>query len=165
MLGLGASAREHVIVSGGSRGLGQALVQALLDAGYRVSTFSRCSTAFTDFLEGNENFLFRAADIAERSAVAAFVREAHERFGRPFGLINCAGMAVEGVLATMSIDQLDRVLEVNLSGSLHLTRLVVRRMLLADLGGSIINISSIVGLRGYRGLAWYPRPQRRRSMA
>ena len=144
-----------MVISGGSRGLGQGLVQGMLDAGYRVSTFSRSATPFTDSLNGHDRFLFCAADVTDRRAVAAFVKQAEARFGRPFGLINCAGMAVEGVLATISEEQLDRVLAINLSGTLYLTRLVVRRMLLQETGGSIINISSIVGLRGYRGLTAY----------
>jgi 3-oxoacyl-[acyl-carrier protein] reductase len=55
----------------------------------------------------------------------------------------------------MPQDDLDTVLSVNLTGTLYLTRQVIRRMLLSDQGGSIINISSIVGLRGYSGLSVY----------
>jgi 3-oxoacyl-[acyl-carrier protein] reductase len=155
VLSLQATGAEHVLISGGSRGLGQALVQGLLDAGYRVSTFSRTATPFTDGLSHHDRFLFRTADVTNKRATAAFVKEAESRFGRPFGLINCAGIAVEGVLATMPEEQLERVLAINLSGALYLTRLVVRRMLLKEEPGSIINISSIVGLRGYRGLSAY----------
>jgi 3-oxoacyl-[acyl-carrier protein] reductase len=69
-------------------------------------------------------------------------------------LINNAGIARDGVLAMMRPADIDAVLDVNLRGSLHLTRLVARPML-ARTGGSILNISSIIGLRGYSGLAVY----------
>jgi 3-oxoacyl-[acyl-carrier protein] reductase len=69
-------------------------------------------------------------------------------------LVNNAGIARDGVLATMRPVDIDAVLDVNLRGTLHLTRLVARPMLTRGTG-SILNISSIIGLRGYSGLAVY----------
>jgi 3-oxoacyl-[acyl-carrier protein] reductase len=152
---LAGGKKRHVLVSGGSRGLGRVLVESLLDAGYQVSTFSRKPTEFTDAMAGREGFLFTAADVADGSAVARFVSEAERKLGSFYGLVNCAGLAVEGVLAAQREDEIDRVLTVNLGGALRLTRAVLRRMLLAGQPGSIVNISSIVGIRGYNGLAAY----------
>jgi 3-oxoacyl-[acyl-carrier protein] reductase len=146
---------RHVIVSGGSRGLGKALVEGLLAEGYRVSTFSRSATEFTDAQASNTNFYFAAADIADKEKVAEFVASAESKFGIPYGLVNCAGVAVDGVLATFPESEIERVIEVNLVGALALTRQVVRRMLLSQAGGSIVNISSIIGVRGYSGLSAY----------
>jgi 3-oxoacyl-[acyl-carrier protein] reductase len=144
-----------VLISGGSRGLGQALVKLLLDANYRVSTFSRRSTPFVEEQTRNDRFHFSVADISDRPSVRSFVLEAEKRQGPLYGLINCAGVVADSVLAMMPQDDLDTVLSVNLTGTLYLTRQVIRRMLLSDQGGSIINISSIVGLRGYSGLSVY----------
>jgi 3-oxoacyl-[acyl-carrier protein] reductase len=146
---------RHVMISGGSRGLGRCLVEAMLGAGYRVSTFSRAPSEFTEAKQSDENFCFATADSSDTRTVAGFVRVARERFGTPYGLVNCAGVAIDGVIATIPHGEIDRVLAVNLAGSLHLTRLVVRHMLAQPDGGSIINISSIIGLRGYSGLALY----------
>jgi 3-oxoacyl-[acyl-carrier protein] reductase len=146
---------RHVIVSGGSRGLGKALVEGLLGEGYLVSTFSRSATEFTDSQARNANFYFVAADIADKENVAEFVASAESKFGIPYGLVNCAGVAVDGVLATFPESEIERVIEVNLVGTLSLTRQVVRRMLLSQAGGSIVNISSIIGVRGYSGLTAY----------
>ncbi|MEE8586346.1 MAG: 3-oxoacyl-ACP reductase family protein [Acidobacteriota bacterium] len=145
---------RHVIVSGGSRGLGQALVQSLLDSGYRVSTFSRSPTRFTEGLADCGRFFFLPADLADPPSVTRFFEEAHDCHGRPFGLVNCAGIARDGLLATMSEEVIDQLLRVNLQGTLRMTRLAVRQMLMGD-GAAIINITSIVGLRGYSGLAAY----------
>lgn len=147
--------KRHVIVSGGSRGLGQSLVEGLLSHGYAVSTFSRNETSFTNEHSSNKDFLFRAADVSQTDDIEAFVREAEQKLGPATGLINCAGIAVEGVLPTMTDDQIETVLSVNLSGALRLTRVVLRRMLLSRGPRAVINISSIVGLRGYNGLAAY----------
>jgi 3-oxoacyl-[acyl-carrier protein] reductase len=146
---------RHILVSGGSRGLGQAIVETLLESDYRVSTISRKATRFTDALEPRGDFYFHAGDVADVNATAAFVSEASRRLGRPYGLINCAGVAVDGVIATMPDEQLDRVLSINLAGAIRLTRQVVRRLLLSRDGGVIVNISSIIGVRGYSGLSAY----------
>ena len=151
---LGVS-EKHIIISGGSRGLGQALVSGLLAAGYKVSTFSRSATEFTDSLSEQDSFLFEAADVSDAEQTGKFVEKAVKRFGRPYGLINCAGIARDGVLATMPNEAIDQLLSINLAGTLHLTRRVVRDMLLEPKDGVILNISSIIGLRGYRGLSAY----------
>lgn len=147
--------KQHIIISGGSRGLGQALVTGLIQAGYRVSTFSRNGTEFTSEMQGHEAFWFDEADVSQAAQIADFVTQATARFGRPFGLINCAGVARDGVLATMPETQIDQLLSINLAGTLHLSRQVIREMLTEQGGGVILNISSIIGLRGYRGLSAY----------
>ena len=151
----GTAHLRHVILSGGSRGLGQTLTTALLEAGYRVSSFSRRPPRHIDSLDDKQRLWFASADLADSASLATFVEAAVARFGIPYGLINCAGIAVDGVLAMMREEQIDSVLAINLAGTLKLTRLVIRRMLTSNTPGSIINVSSIIGLRGYSGLSAY----------
>jgi 3-oxoacyl-[acyl-carrier protein] reductase len=146
---------RHVVLSGGSRGLGMALTTGLLGAGYAVSTFSRRPTEFTDSLSGRDRFWFGAADMGDSASLARFVSAAVERFGGPYGLVNCAGIAFDGVLATMPESEIDSLLAVNLGGTLKLSRLIIRYMLKSSQPGVIINISSIIGQRGYSGLSAY----------
>jgi 3-oxoacyl-[acyl-carrier protein] reductase len=149
---------RHVIISGGSRGLGRAIVSGLLESGYRVSTFSRTRSEFIEKLagnEGNERFFFAPADLADGPSVAAFLKSAYAKFGNPYGLINCAAIAADGVLATMPEESIRKLLAVNGEGTLRLTRLVVRKMLVANAGGVILNVSSISSLRGFKGMSVY----------
>jgi len=146
---------RHIIISGGSRGLGKAIVTSLLGAGYRVSTFSRSPSEFTQKMAGNDRFFFAAADLCEKPSVSAFLKSAEALFGLPYGLINCAAIAADGVLATMPEEKLKKLVSVNVDGTLQFTRLVVRRMLNTQTGGVILNISSISSIRGFRGLAAY----------
>ena len=155
MSAAGDSKNPHVIVSGGSRGLGRAIVESLLDHGFRVSTMSRKPTEFITEMQQRDDFYYDTCDVAEPAALGDFTKHAEEQLGTPFGLVNCAGVAVDGVLPTMVDESIERVVAVNLTGTLRLTKQVVRRMLLNPGGGSIVNISSIVGLRGYSGLAAY----------
>lgn len=147
-----------VIVTGGSRGLGVGIVQAFLDAGDRVATCSRTSTEQVaewqqdPSLEGR--FLFVEADLSKREDGTAFVNAVVDAWGAPDVLINNAGVARDGILAILSDDDVDTVIGLNLTGTIHVTKLVARRML-AQRSGRIVNITSIVGLSGYRGLSVY----------
>jgi 3-oxoacyl-[acyl-carrier protein] reductase len=155
MTAASGTAPRHVVVSGGSRGLGRSLVAGLLEAGYRVSTFSRSATAFTDGLATSDRFLFTTADLADAESTWAFLNYAESAFGAPYGLVNCAAVGVDGVLATTPDQAIEKALAVNVTGTLRLTKLVVRRMMLARTGGVILNISSISAVRGYKGLSAY----------
>jgi 3-oxoacyl-[acyl-carrier protein] reductase len=146
---------RHVVISGGSRGLGQAIVSGLLSSGYKVSTFSRTSSDFVQHLASNDRFLFARADLSDRPSISTFLKSAEARFGAPYGLINCAAVAFDGLLATMSEDSIGKMLSVNGEGTLRFTRLMVRRMLLNRTGGVILNISSISSMRGFRGMSAY----------
>lgn len=146
---------RHVIVTGGSRGLGMAIVSGLLGAGYQVSTFSRRPTAFVQQMSGHEGFLFMPADLSHGPSIDTFLKSACGLLGAPYALVNCAAIAADGLFATTSEASIRSLLSVNAEGTLCFTRRVVRRMLLAKAGGVILNISSISSARGYKGLATY----------
>lgn len=145
-----------IVISGGSRGLGEAFLRHFFASGDTVATFSRKRTAAIDELEAADKhrFLYREVDAGDADALRAFVTAVHERFGRIDALINNAGLAHDGVLATMSDDRIDQMLDINLRASLLLARECSRIMLLAG-QGSIINISSIIAKRGFSGLSAY----------
>jgi 3-oxoacyl-[acyl-carrier protein] reductase len=145
-----------VLLSGGSRGLGLAILRELLSSSYRVATFSRKPTPEISELEREHSgrlFYYRG-DMSDPAGLKGVVARIEAEAGPIQALINNAGIARDGVLATMRPADIDAVLDVNLRGTLHLTRLVARPML-TRATGSILNISSIIGLRGYSGLAVY----------
>lgn len=147
-----------VIVTGGSRGLGAGLVQSYLDAGERVATCARSRTDEVDRWEKDPElegrFLFAPVDMSDRDATAEFVKTVMDAWGQIDILINNAGVARDGILAVAAPEDVDTVIDLNLKGTIHITHLVSRRMLSRG-SGHIINISSIVGLSGYRGLSVY----------
>jgi 3-oxoacyl-[acyl-carrier protein] reductase len=146
------SERPVTVVSGGSKGLGRGIVEALLAAGHAVATFSRSPTPFVQ--EQREHFMWEAVDATDRERVRAFVRTVVERFGRIDGLVNNAGVASEGVLPLVREDAVRAVIATNLESAIHLAQ-AVSRVMLPQRAGAIVNISSIVGMRGYAGLSVY----------
>lgn len=150
------SSSPLVLLSGGSRGLGLAMARSLLESSYRVATFSRKSTSELEQLlsERPDQLTHFTGDMADSASLSRVVTTVEKKIGPIDVLINNAGIAYDGVLAGMPPEQIERLIGINLTGTLLLSRLVVRRMLLRN-AGNIINISSIIGLRGYSGLAAY----------
>lgn len=147
-----------VLVSGGSRGLGRGIVEDLLAAGHRVATFSRSHTDFIRDQQGldpeGKRFFWRAIDGTDFDATRAFAREVSQRFGSLDVLINNAGVAAEGVLPLMPREDIHRVISLNLEAAIVLAQ-ACSRLMLGQERGVILNISSIIGSRGYSGLAVY----------
>jgi 3-oxoacyl-[acyl-carrier protein] reductase len=146
------------LVTGGSKGLGAGLVEAFLDAGYCVETCSRSSTDQVKTWENDpelkERFHFVAADVSKRDDAERFVNDATKRWGNIDVLVNNAGVVRDGVIALFGDDDLDAVVDLNLKGTVYVTR-AASRVMLRQHSGSIVNISSIVGVSGYRGLTVY----------
>ena len=94
---------KHIMISGGSRGLGFELCRHLLSRGYSVSTFSRTLTASLESLLGSHEgrCFYRSLDITDTEALKLFVDAAYQWNGDFYGLINNSAVAQDGVLATL----------------------------------------------------------------
>lgn len=145
------------VISGGSRGLGLALVEALVARGDRVATFSRGGSAALDALVAArpEQLLAARVDAGDPAAVRGFVAAVVERFGRIDHCVANAAVAHEGVLATTADADIGALLAVNLGGAIVLVRECVRQLLVQGRGGSVVLVSSVVAARGSPGLAVY----------
>lgn len=150
---------RHVIVTGGSRGLGAEAIRSLLKEGYFVSSCSRTKTPFIEAMEKDpqfgERFFYRPLDLEHIEAYESFVDDCVAHGGPLYGLVNNAAIAMAGVLATFPNADSERILRVNLLGPLAMSRAATRHFLRTRTGGRIVNISSIIGSRGYNGLAAY----------
>jgi 3-oxoacyl-[acyl-carrier protein] reductase len=146
------------VVSGGSRGLGLAIVEALLVRGDRVATFSRSGSAALDTLAAAHPGRLHVArlDAADLEAIRVFVADVAAAFGRIDHCVANAAVAQEGVLATMRDDEIESMIAVNVTGSIVLVRECVRQMLMGDSAGRTVTlISSVVAERGSPGLSVY----------
>jgi 3-oxoacyl-[acyl-carrier protein] reductase len=151
--------KRVAIVSGGSRGFGPVLIRELLeDPDLSVATFSRSVTPqiqeMIDAAATSDRFYFELVDITDSEAVKGFVASVREHLGSVNILINNAGVALDRVLALQEEADIRQMLDVNLMGTVSLTKACVREMLTTR-WGRIITITSIAGQSGYRGLSTY----------
>ncbi|MCA9198984.1 MAG: 3-oxoacyl-ACP reductase FabG [Planctomycetales bacterium] len=153
---MNASPTQVIILTGGSRGLGQAIAESLLAAGHTVITASRSETEFTQqAAEAHpDRFEFHSLDIRNSDALHALAKGTFEKYGRIDGLVNNAAIAFDGVLALAKDEDIEAMLDINLKASILLSRECARYMLLKR-NGVIINVSSIIASRGFSGLSTY----------
>jgi 3-oxoacyl-[acyl-carrier protein] reductase len=152
------SSSQVVLVSGGSRGLGLAIVRHRIALGDRVATFSRTRTPELDALAaevGEDVLLARPIDALDFDAVMSWVRDVADAFGRIDGLVNNAAIGQDSLLAHTAPGEIARIVRTNLEAPIVLTREVVRRMLVQRTPGRIVFITSIAGRSGYAGLTVY----------
>jgi 3-oxoacyl-[acyl-carrier protein] reductase len=151
---------RSVIVTGGSRGLGLGIGRKLTGEGYRVIALARKETsqltaAMRDAERDNPgSFHFVPFDLAQVEAISTLVRSVHKKFGPIYGLVNNAAISFEGALPLMHNSQIEQLVRLNTLSPIVLTKYVVRSMM-ADGGGRVVNVSSIIGFTGYSGLAVY----------
>lgn len=147
------------IVTGASRGIGRAIALDLARQGADVviNYASRPETA-QEVAEAvraaGRRALVRQADVSDSAAATGLVEAAVQAFGRLDILVNNAGITRDNLLLRMKEEDWERVLAVNLTGAFNMVKASLRHFLKAR-AGRIINISSVIGLRGNAGQANY----------
>ena len=146
------------IVTGGSRGIGRAIAQALAREGAIVVVCSRSleankETAEQIEAEGGSAYPYQV-DVTDTESVSALVKEIVARFERIDILVNNAGVTADNLLMRLKESDWDKVVDTNLKGTFNFTKAVARSMIKQH-GGKIINMTSVVGMVGNAGQANY----------
>ena len=146
-----------VLVTGGSRGIGRAVVEALVAGASNPVAFTWSSSEKEargiEEASGGRARAFRL-DLRDRSRPDDLVSEVEEALGTVEGLVNNAGIRRESLLALTSDEDWDAVLDVNLGGLFRCCRAVLRGMMVRR-RGAIVNVSSLSALHGVAGQAAY----------
>ena len=150
---------RFALVTGASKGIGRAVALRLGEQGVGVAVNYNSSPEEADrTVEGLHEFGVDAfpvqADVSDLEQVARMIDEVNERFEQIDILVNNAGIISDSLLVRMSDEAWDRVISTNLNGMFYCTRAVVRQMIRRR-WGRIINIGSVVGIRGNIGQANY----------
>lgn len=150
------SASPVALVTGGSRGIGRAVVQALAAQGFTVAFTWReredeARRLAEEMAGAARPFRF---DLRDRSRAGDLIREVEEQVGPIEGLVNNAGVRRDGLLAALHDDGWDDLIDANLGGVFRCCRAVVPRMLHRR-RGSIVNVSSMTAVHGLAGQAAY----------
>ena len=143
------------IVTGGSQGIGRSIAEFLASKGGDIAIF--------DILEGKEvvesiqgmgrRASFHHVDVTDFRMVGDTVDQVVKEMGVVNNLVNNAGITVDRLLVRMKEEDWDRVIQVNLKSAFNCTKAVVRHIM--KTGGSIVNISSVIGVMGNAGQANY----------
>src|SRR5437762_3042150 len=142
------------IVTGGSRGIGRAIVQALAREGAKVAFTYIQNNAAADEIANGDTILAFQADVANFNQAKDLVKQVKEKFGRIDILINNAGITRDKLVALMSEKDWDDVLSTNLKGVFNLTK-PVGGVMLRQRSGTILNVTSISGIMGMAGQVNY----------
>jgi 3-oxoacyl-[acyl-carrier protein] reductase len=151
---------RSVIVTGGSRGLGLGIARKLTAAGYHVVAIARTRTNELSAAigeaesNGTGSLQFVPFDLANVEDIPRLVRGLRKDLGPIYGLVNNAAVGFDGALAIMHNAQIEQLVRLNTLSPIVLSKYVVRFMM-ADGGGRIVNVASIVGFTGYSGLSVY----------
>src|SRR5882724_8372599 len=137
------------LITGGSRGIGAAIAKRLAADGANVAiTYTKGADAAASIVKEIEHTGRKAiairADAADAEAVKAAIEKAVATFGRLDVLVNTAGTAIPKTFAETTLEEMDRVLDINVRGVFVATQAALKHM---NDGGRIINIGSAVGER------------------
>lgn len=150
---------KTAVVTGGSRGIGRATCLELARGGANIVFSYAGNTAAAEETAGacrtlGANTVALQGDVSDGAAVKELMETAVRTFGRIDILVNNAGITRDGLLLTMKEEDFDRVIETNLKGAFLCTK-AASRVMMRQKYGRIINLSSVVGLRGNAGQANY----------
>jgi 3-oxoacyl-[acyl-carrier protein] reductase len=148
---------RSVLITGGTRGVGLAVARRLAKDGFRVFALGRkesegLAAAITEFPAGVVNFV--PFDLMQTDGIPELVRELKAEHGGFYGLVNNAALGTEGLLSNMHNSDIEKLVKLNITAPVTLTKYVVRGMMTAG-EGRIVNISSIIASTGYSGLSVY----------
>jgi 3-oxoacyl-[acyl-carrier protein] reductase len=152
--GFGSLDGKVALVTGGSRGIGAAISRELAKAGAKVALNYRAGQEAADEVAGEIGGLAARADVSNPVEVKALIERVEGELGDIDALVNNAGVTRDTLIARMTDDDWQTVIDTNLRGTFNTSRAVSRKMLRRR-AGSIVNLSSVVGVHGNPGQANY----------
>jgi 3-oxoacyl-[acyl-carrier protein] reductase len=152
--GFGSLDGKVALVTGGSRGIGAAISRELARAGAKVAVNYRAGQEAADEVAGEIGGLAVLADVSNAEEVKALIERVEGELGDIDAVVNNAGITRDTLIARMTDDEWETVIDTNLRGTFNTCRAVSRKMLRRR-AGSIVNLSSVVGLHGNPGQANY----------
>lgn len=144
---------KTILVTGSTKGLGLALTETLLANGFRVIGTGRATTPPVDWIE-HPHLAYRQLELGNYQKHHEFILSLEKEFGALYGLVNNAAIGLDGVLATVHETEIYNLINVNVTGTIVLTKYAVRSML-RNREGRIVNIASIIATTGFNGLSVY----------
>lgn len=149
-------ATDITLVTGGTKGIGRAIVESLVGSGKHVAFTWRSNEVLAREVQEQSGGMATgfACDLRDRSRTSSVVDEVEQKLGPIVGLVNNAGIQVSTLLAMTTDETWDEIVDINLGGAFRVTREVLRHMV-SRRRGAIVNVSSLSALHGVPGHAAY----------
>ena len=146
---------QVALVTGGARGIGKAISERLAARGMKVAVgYSAGRDTAAELAEKYPGMTIHQGNIGARADCERVVQEVYDAHGRIDVLVNNAGITADKMMHKMEVDDWDKVIQVNLSGTFYMSHLVYQHMLERQ-SGRIVSISSVIGEQGNAGQANY----------
>jgi short-subunit dehydrogenase len=144
-----------IVVTGGTDGIGKALVEQFLQLGARVATCGRNADKLyqLQIQHPDASLLTLTADVSKENDCRLFIERTISSFGRIDALINNAGISMRAMFEDVDLDVIRQVMDINFYGSVYCTKYALPSLLKTN--GTVVGISSIAGYRGLPGRSGY----------
>lgn len=146
---------KNIVITGGSDGIGKALVTQFLSLGARVATCGRNAQKLEDLQKAcaNEHLMVFTADVSKKEDCEAFVQAALKQMGGIDVLINNAGISMRALVSEVKVETLQQVMDINFWGTVYTTMAALPSI--KERSGVVVGVSSIAGYRGLPGRSGY----------
>ena len=146
---------KNIIVTGASGGIGNAIIKKLSDAGANILASGTKIEKLEELKKNFENIKILRFDISQSDKVEEFIENATTELGGNLdGIINNAGITQDNLAIRMSLDEWQKVININLTSTFLMSKFAIKKML-KNKSGKIVNITSVVGHTGNLGQANY----------
>ena len=150
---------QIAVVTGGTRGIGRGITEALLKAGAKViATYQSNNKAAEEFVEANKKYSdyldLRSFDVTQYDEVENFYRYVEQAYGAFQILVHCSGIRIDSIVGMMHESDWRKVIDTNLTGTFNMCKLAVQNMMRKKYGRVII-ITSPIGRFGFAGQSNY----------
>lgn len=149
--------KKVAIITGASSGIGRAAVRVFLENDFQTIAVGRNEKELNSFRSEIKDLSgelkIQLADIRETSQVERFVNETAENFGRIDVLVNAAGIIASGTIENTTLDDWDKMMNINLRSVFHLMQICVPHLEKTE--GNIVNVSSVAGTRSFPNILAY----------
>lgn len=150
---MNALKRKHIIIFGGSSGMGQAVLRLCHQKGAYISACARRHNTITRHLDSKDNLWCESVDVRLSDSVEAFVQNACHKFGQPDYVVNCAGVMYYQLMTNRHYQEWLDMVDTNVKGLLNILYALLPGMI--EKQSMMVNITSDAGRNPFPGLAVY----------
>ena len=146
---------KNIIITGASGGIGNSIIKKLNEAGANILASGTRMEKLEELKENFKNIKILKFDISQKDKIEEFIENSTNELGGSLdGIVNNAGITQDNLAIRMSIDEWQKVIDINLTSTFLMSKFAIKKML-KNKSGKIVNITSVVGHTGNLGQANY----------